>query len=64
MTVKSNETIRIDKWLWFARFFKNRNLKRILESSFETDIAIVNEKVYNTSRANVFLAKYFLHEIL
>ena len=26
MTVKSNETIRIDKWLWFARFFKNRNL--------------------------------------
>ena len=26
MTVKSNETIRIDKWLWFARFFKNRAL--------------------------------------
>ena len=34
-------------------------LKTILESSYETDIAIVNEKVYNTSRANVFLAKYF-----
>ena len=34
-------------------------LKKILEASFETDIAIVNEKVYNTSRANVFLAKYF-----
>ena len=26
MKVKSSETIRIDKWLWFARFFKNRNL--------------------------------------
>ena len=26
MTAKSNEAIRIDKWLWFARFFKNRNL--------------------------------------
>lgn len=34
-------------------------LKKILEDSFETDIAIVNEKVYNTSRANVFLANYF-----
>ena len=34
-------------------------LKKILEYSFETDIAIINEKVYNTSRANVFLAKYF-----
>lgn len=26
MTVKSNETIRIDKWLSFARFFKNRTV--------------------------------------
>ena len=44
--------------LYFNNIMPNE-LKKILEASFETDIAIVNEKVYNTSRANVFLAKYF-----
>jgi len=43
-------------------YFNNvmpKELKKILESSFETDIEVVNQKVYNNSRANVFLAKYF-----
>ena len=34
-------------------------LKEKLEASFETNIAIINKNVYNTNRANVFLAKYF-----
>ena len=32
---------------------------KILEASFETDIDIIQENVYNTNRANVFLSKYF-----
>ncbi len=43
-------------------YFNNvmpKELKTILESSFETDIQVINQKVYNSSRANVFLAKYF-----
>ena len=43
-------------------YFNNimpKELKEILEALFETDIAIINQNVYNNSRANVFLAKYF-----
>ena len=34
-------------------------LKERLENSFETDIAIINNNLYNTNRANVFLSRYF-----
>ena len=34
-------------------------LKKKLESGFETDLSIINKSIYNTNRANVFLAKYF-----
>ena len=34
-------------------------LKKVLEESFETNIAVINKNVYNTNRANVFLSKYF-----
>ena len=34
-------------------------LKDELEANFETDIDVINKNVYNTNRANVFLAKYF-----
>ena len=34
-------------------------LKTKLEARFATDIAIINKSIYNTNRANVFLAKYF-----
>ena len=43
-------------------YFNNvmpEKLKKILELSFETNISVINENVYNTSRANVFLSKYF-----
>lgn len=44
--------------LYFNNVMPNE-LKKILEASFETDIAIINKNVYNTNRANVFLSKYF-----
>ena len=44
--------------LYFNNIMPNE-LKKILEASFETDIAVINKNVYNTSRANVFLSKYF-----
>jgi len=44
--------------LYFNNIMPNE-LKEILEASFETDIDIIQENVYNTNRANVFLSKYF-----
>lgn len=34
-------------------------LKEKLESKFETDISIINKRIYNHNRPNVFLAEYF-----
>ena len=44
--------------LYFNNLMPNE-LKRKLESEFETDITIINKNIYNNSHANVFLAKYF-----
>ena len=35
------------------------NLIKIFEDNYEHDINVINQKIYNNSRANVFLAKYF-----
>ena len=35
------------------------NLIKIFEENYEYDINIINQKIYNNSRANVFLAEYF-----
>ena len=43
-------------------YFNNKledNLKEKYESSYETDVAKINSNVYNNSRANVYLAKFF-----
>ena len=45
-----------------SMYFNNvmpNELKSKLESTFETDISIINKNIYNSNRANVFLAKYF-----
>ena len=44
--------------LYFNNIMPNE-LKRKLESAFETDIKIINKNIYNTNNANIFLAKYF-----
>ena len=44
--------------LYFNKIMPDE-LKGKLEAGFETDIAIINKSIYNTNRANVFLAKYF-----
>ena len=35
------------------------DLKNSLESGFETDLSIIKENIYNNSRSNVYLSKYF-----
>ena len=43
-------------------YFNNKlssDLKKKYEASYETDIANINSNVYNNSRANVYLAKFF-----
>ena len=37
----------------------DQELKEKFESSFESNIDVINKNVYNTNRANVFLAQYF-----
>ena len=44
--------------LYFNKIMSDE-LKGKLEAGFETDITIINKSIYNTNRANVFLAKYF-----
>ena len=44
--------------LYFNKIMSDE-LKEKLEAGFETDLAIINKSIYNTNRANVFLAKYF-----
>lgn len=36
-----------------------KNLIKLFEENYEYDINIINQKIYNNSRANVFLAQYF-----
>jgi len=36
-----------------------KELIKIFEENYEHDIHVVNQKIYNNSRANVFLAEYF-----
>ena len=43
-------------------YFNNilsKDLKKKYENNYETDIANINSNVYNNSRANVYLAKFF-----
>jgi N-acetylglucosamine kinase-like BadF-type ATPase len=43
-------------------YFNNimpKELRKILEDSFETNIDVINKNVYQNNRANVFLAEYF-----
>jgi hypothetical protein len=43
-------------------YFNNKlssDLKKKYEANYETDIANINSNVYNNSRANVYLAKFF-----
>lgn len=44
--------------LYFNNIMTDK-LKKKLEKSFETDIHVINQNVYNNHRSNVFLAKYF-----
>ena len=37
----------------------DQELKEKFESSFESNIDVINKNVYSTNRANVFLAQYF-----
>ena len=44
--------------LYFNNMLSN-DLKKKYEANYETDIANINSNVYNNSRANVYLAKFF-----
>jgi N-acetylglucosamine kinase-like BadF-type ATPase len=44
--------------LYFNNMLSN-DLKKKYEANYETDIANINSNVYNSSRANVYLAKFF-----
>ena len=37
----------------------SNDLNKKYEANYETDIANINSNVYNNSRANVYLAKFF-----
>ena len=44
--------------LYFNNVMSDK-LKEKFEAKYETDISIVNKRIYNDSRPNVFLAEYF-----
>ena len=44
--------------LYFNKLLPKKLIK-IFEENYEYDINIINQKIYNNSRANVFLAQYF-----
>ena len=49
------EAIRIDRWLWFARFFKSRSLaaKLVQASKVRVDGRLVNKASYAVSPGHV-----------